>query len=152
MPILNINGRNMSVEAANDSPLLWAIREDLALTGTKYGCGVGECGACTVHIDGAATRSCQVPVGLLEGKSVTTIEGLSGKAAHAVQSAWRDIDVVQCGYCQSGQIMSAVALLSSNPTPSDGDIDQAMNGNICRCATYGRIRTAIHAAAKTMEG
>jgi len=147
-----LNGKAVAVGGDPDMPLLWAIREDLALTGTKYGCGVGECGACTVHIDGAATRSCQVPVGLLEGKSVTTIEGLSGKAAHAVQSAWRDIDVVQCGYCQSGQIMSAVALLSSNPTPSDGDIDQAMNGNICRCATYGRIRTAIHAAAKTMEG
>jgi isoquinoline 1-oxidoreductase alpha subunit len=147
-----LNGKAVAVGGDPDMPLLWAIREDLALTGTKYGCGVGECGACTVHVDGAATRSCQVPVALIAGKSVTTIEGVAGKAAVAVQTAWRDLDVVQCGYCQSGQIMSAVALLSSNPKPSDADIDQAMNGNICRCATYGRIRTAIHAAAKTMEG
>jgi isoquinoline 1-oxidoreductase alpha subunit len=147
-----LNGKRVSVEADPEMPLLWAIRENAGLTGTKYGCGVGECGACTVHVEGEAMRACQMPISTVEGKSVTTIEGLSGKAAHAVQAAWREIDVVQCGYCQSGQIMSAVALLSQNQKPSDPEIDAAMNGNICRCATYGRIRTAIHAAAKTMEG
>jgi isoquinoline 1-oxidoreductase alpha subunit len=147
-----LNGKRTAFDGDGDMPLLWAIRESAGLTGTKYGCGVGECGACTVHIDGIATRSCQVPVSLVATKSITTIEGLSGKAARAVQNAWREIDVVQCGYCQSGQIMSAVALLSTNPKPSDPEIDAAMNGNICRCATYGRIRTAIHVAAKTMEG
>jgi len=147
-----LNGKSISIDADPDMPLLWAIRENAALTGTKFGCGVGECGACTVHIDGDATRSCMTPISLVAGKSVTTIEGIAGKEAHAVRSAWRQLDVVQCGYCQSGQIMSAVALLSTNPKPSDQDIDRAMNGNICRCATYGRVRTAIHAAAKTMEG
>ena len=148
----NLNGKPISIDADPDMPLLWAIRETALLTGTKFGCGVGECGACTVHIDGEATRSCMTPVGLVAGKSITTIEGIAGKEAHAVRTAWRQLDVVQCGYCQSGQIMSAVALLARNPKPSDGDIDQAMNGNICRCATYGRIRGAIHAAAKSMGG
>jgi isoquinoline 1-oxidoreductase alpha subunit len=147
-----LNGKPISVDADPDMPLLWAIRETAQITGTKFGCGVGECGACTVHIDGEATRSCMTPVSLVAGKAITTIEGIAGKEAQAVRAAWRQLDVVQCGYCQSGQIMSAVALLARNPKPSDRDIDQAMNGNICRCATYGRIRTAIHAAAKSMEG
>jgi isoquinoline 1-oxidoreductase alpha subunit len=147
-----LNGSKLSVDGDAEMPLLWAIRESAGLTGTKFGCGIGECGACTVHVDGASTRSCQVPIEVAAGKSVVTIEGLSGRAAKAVQTAWRQLDVAQCGYCQSGQIMSAVALLSHTPKPSDGDIDTAMNGNLCRCATYGRIRAAIHAAAKTMEG
>jgi isoquinoline 1-oxidoreductase alpha subunit len=148
----SLNGKPISIDGEPEMPLLWAIRESAGLTGTKFGCGIGECGCCTVHTDGAATRSCMTPIALVEGKTVTTIEGLSGKAANAVQASWREIDVVQCGYCQSGQIMSAVALLSQTPKPSDGDIDAAMNGNLCRCATYGRIRAAIHLAAKTMEG
>src|SRR5882757_5056841 len=154
MPMIafTLNGKPAAIEAEPEMPLLWAIRESAGLTGTKFGCGIGECGCCTVHIDGAPTRSCMTPIALVEGKTVTTIEGLSGKAAKAVQASWRELDVVQCGYCQSGQIMSAVALLSRTPKPSDGDIDAAMNGNICRCATYGRIRAAIHLAAKTMEG
>ena len=152
MTAFTLNGRAFSTDVDPDMPLLWAIRESAGLTGTKFGCGVGECGCCTVHINGAAARSCMTPVSLVEGKSVTTIEGLSGRAAKAVQASWRELDVVQCGYCQSGQIMSAVALLSQTPKPTDGDIDTAMNGNICRCATYGRIRAAIHLAVKTMEG
>ena len=147
-----LNGKPTSIDVDPEMPLLWAIRESVGLTGTKFGCGAGQCGACTVHLGGEPIRSCSVPVGTVAGRSVTTIEGISGKAAHAVQAAWRSLDVVQCGYCQSGQIMSAVALLSRNPKPTDGDIIEAMNGNICRCATYGRIRTAIHAASKTMEG
>ncbi|MDB5394191.1 MAG: (2Fe-2S)-binding domain protein [Rhodospirillales bacterium] len=147
-----LNGATLSVDDDPEMPLLWAIRETAGLTGTKFGCGIGECGACTVHIDGAPTRSCQMPVELAAGKAVVTIEGLSGRAAKAVQAAWRQLDVVQCGYCQSGQIMSAVALLSHTPEPSDRDIDTAMNGNLCRCATYNRIRAAIHTAAKMMEG
>ena len=147
-----LNGMRIRFEGDTDMPLLWAVRENAGLTGTKFGCGVGECGACTVHVDGEAARACMTPVALVEGRSVMTIEGLSGSVAHAVQAAWRRLDVVQCGYCQSGQIMSAVALLSRTPKPTDDEITQAMNGNICRCATYGRIRAAIHAAAKTMEG
>jgi len=147
-----LNGKPAAIDAEPDMPLLWAIRESAGLTGTKFGCGVGQCGACTVHIEGQPARSCMTPVSAVAGQSVTTIEGLSGKAAQAVQAAWRSIDVVQCGYCQSGQIMSAVALLSDKPKPSDDDITAAMNGNICRCATYGRIRAAIHAASKSMEG
>jgi isoquinoline 1-oxidoreductase alpha subunit len=130
---------------------LWAVREDAGLTGTKFGCGAAQCGACTVHVNGQPTRSCAMPVSSVAGKSVTTIEGLSGKAADAVKAAWRAIDVVQCGYCQSGQIMSAVALLSQKPKPTDADIDTAMDGNICRCGTYVRIRAAIHEASKMME-
>jgi isoquinoline 1-oxidoreductase alpha subunit len=133
-----------------DTPLLWVLREELGLTGTKYGCGAAQCGACTVHLDGQAVRSCVTPVTAAEGRRVTTIEGVSGKVAQAVQEAWNRLDVVQCGYCQSGQIMSAVALLSEVTRPTDADIDAAMTGNLCRCATYVRIRAAIHEAAKTL--
>jgi isoquinoline 1-oxidoreductase subunit alpha len=138
--------------ASPEMPLLWAIREFAGLTGTKFGCGMAQCGACTVHVEGQPTRSCSMPVSGVEGQSVTTIEGISGKAATAVQAAWQRIEVPQCGYCQSGQIMSAVALLEQTPKPTDDDINSAMSGNIYRCATYVRIRSAIHAAAETMEG
>ncbi len=149
MPVvsLNVNGHAHKVEADSETPLLWVIRDDIGLTGTKFGCGVAQCGACTVHIDGQPARSCVTPAAAVHGRKVTTIEGLQSKAAKAVQKVWVDMDVVQCGYCQSGQIMSATALLEQNPKPSDTDIDQAMAGNICRCATYVRIRAAIHAAA-----
>ena len=147
---LNINGQDVSVDATPDTPLLWVLRDELNLTGTKYGCGVAQCGACTVHLNGQPQRSCQARLGALTGVKITTIEGLAGK--HPVQAAWIKHDVPQCGYCQSGQIMSAAALLGLNPTPSDRDIDLAMNGNICRCATYVRIRAAIHGAAKSLEG
>ena len=150
-----LNGEARDVQAEPDTPLLWVIREELGLTGTKFGCGVALCGACTVHLDGTPIRSCVTAVADVEGASVTTIEGVgaedASKAAQAVQAAWEGLDVVQCGYCQSGQIMSAIALLEENPKPSDGDIDAAMSGNVCRCATYVRIRAAIHQAAKTME-
>jgi isoquinoline 1-oxidoreductase alpha subunit len=151
MITLTINGRRQDVDVAPDTPLLWAIRDGLGLTGTKYGCGMALCGACTVHLDGKPIRSCVTPVSAAAGKQITTIEGLEGKAAAAVQRAWQEHDVVQCGYCQSGQIMAATALLASNPKPSDADIDAAMNGNVCRCATYVRIRAAIHAASAAME-
>lgn len=147
-----INGRTRTVEAEEGTPLLWVIREELGLTGTKFGCGVASCGACTVHLDGAPTRSCVTPVESAADAEITTIEGLSGPVPEAVQKAWRELDVVQCGYCQSGQIMSAVALLGDNPKPTDADIDGAMAGNACRCATYQRIRAAIHRAAETLEG
>ena len=148
MPIkVTVNGEARELDVAPDMPLLWAIRDHLQLTGTKFGCGMALCGACTVHIDGQATRSCVTPVAAVEGKKVTTIEGLGGSAGQAVQAAWVDLDVPQCGYCQSGQIMSAAALLATNPKPTDADIDSAMSGNICRCATYTRIRAAIHQAA-----
>ncbi len=147
-----LNGEAREVKAEPDTPLLWVIREELGLTGTKFGCGVALCGACTVHLDGSPIRSCSTAIGDVEGASITTIEGVGSKAAQAVQAAWESLDVVQCGYCQSGQIMSAVALLEENPKPSDEDIDSAMSGNVCRCATYVRIRAAIHQAAKTMEG
>ena len=150
MPNLNINGRNMSVEAANDTPLLWVIREQLQMTGTKFGCGAGLCGACTVHVNGEAVRSCQTPVGDAVGKKITTIEGLSAKSDHPLQKAWIAEQVPQCGYCQSGQIMSACALLAKNPHPTDAQIDSAMSGNLCRCGTYIRIRAAIHEAAAHM--
>ena len=146
---LSVNGVSRTVEADGDTPLLWVLRDDLKLTGTKYGCGVAQCGACTVHLDGQPVRSCVTPVSAVRGRRVTTIEGVSGKAAEAVQSAWRRLDVVQCGYCQSGQIMTAIALLAELPKPTDTDIDAAMTGNICRCATYVRIRAAIHEASKT---
>jgi isoquinoline 1-oxidoreductase alpha subunit len=144
---LTINGRTRSVEAEPGTPLLWVIRDELNLTGTKFGCGVAACGACTVHVDGEPTRSCQTMVEDVADAKITTIEGAKGPVAAAVQSAWRELDVVQCGYCQSGQIMSAIGLLSETAKPSDEDIDQYMSGNACRCATYHRIRAAIHRAA-----
>jgi aerobic-type carbon monoxide dehydrogenase small subunit (CoxS/CutS family) len=145
---LNVNGRSQEIDADPEMPLLWALRDLLKLTGTKYGCGVAACGACTVHIDGQPIRSCQTPVSAAVGAKITTIEGLSTKGEHAVQRAWVELDVVQCGYCQSGQIMSAAALIASNPNPSDADIDAAMDGNICRCGTYPRIRAAVKRAAE----
>jgi isoquinoline 1-oxidoreductase subunit alpha len=148
MPALDVNGTMREVAADPETPLLWVLRDDLGLTGTKYGCGVAQCGACTVHVDGEPRRACSTPLAAAIGKKVTTIEGLASKAATAVQNSWVKLDVVQCGYCQSGQIMSAVALLERKPKPTDGDIDRAMAGNICRCATYQRIRAAIHDAAK----
>lgn len=146
---LKINGQTMKVEADDDTPLLWVLRDTLAMTGTKFGCGVAQCGACTVHVDGQATRSCILPVSALEGREITTIEGLGGE--HPVQQAWIEADVPQCGYCQSGQIMSAVALLGNTPSPSDDDIDAGMRGNLCRCGTYARIRSAVKKAAVTMQ-
>jgi isoquinoline 1-oxidoreductase alpha subunit len=144
---LTVNGASRELDVDPDMPLLWAIRDHLELSGTKFGCGMALCGACTVHIDGAPTRSCITPVSAVDGKSITTIEGLATAAGKAVQEAWVALDVPQCGYCQSGQIMSAAALLAGNPKPSDADIDASMAGNICRCATYVRIRSAIHQAA-----
>ena len=144
---LTVNGKPARVDAPADMPLLWAIRDILNLKGTKYGCGIGACGACTVHIDGKPARACQTRVSAAAGRAITTIEGLSADGTHPVQLAWQELDVPQCGYCQAGQIMSAVALLTQKPRPTDDDIDNAMNGNICRCATYLRIRQAIHKAA-----
>lgn len=144
---LNINGENKQVEAAEGTPLLWVLRDHLQMTGTKFGCGVAQCGACTVHVDGFPVRACVTPHDALEGAEITTIEGKAGVAADAVREAWKAADVPQCGYCQSGQIMSAVALLEENPNPSDEDIDIAMSGNLCRCATYMSIRRAIKDAA-----
>ena len=149
---LNINGRDRTVEAPEDMPLLWVLRDLLGLTGTKYGCGESLCGACTVHVDGKAVRSCSVTAADVAGKRVTTIEGLSPDGSHPVQRAWAEVDVVQCGYCQSGQIMSAAALLAERPRPTDGDIDKAMKGNICRCGTYQRIRAAFARAAELAGG
>lgn len=151
MASLTVNGIAHDVDADADTPLLWVLRDHLSLTGTKYGCGMALCGACTVHVDGMAVRSCVLPLKAVEGKSVTTIEGLSKDRGHAVQRAWMQIDVPQCGYCQSGQIMSAAALLGSNPTPSDADIDAALAGNICRCGTYVRIRKAVHRASELLH-
>ena len=145
-----VNDRPCTVEADAETPLLWVLRDDLGLTGTKYGCGIAQCGACTVHVDGAPRRSCATPVASVAGRTVTTIEGASSRAAKAVQAAWVALDVVQCGYCQSGQIMQAAALLDTIPKPTDLDIDQAMAGNLCRCATYQRIRAAIHQAARSL--
>ena len=147
---LTINGKSHSLDIDPDMPLLWAIRDTIGLTGTKYGCGLSQCGACTVHMDGQAIRSCVTPVSAAQGKQITTIEGLQSKEAKAVQDAWVKLDVVQCGYCQSGQIMSAVDLLNKNPKPSDDDINAAMSGNICRCNTYVRIRAAIKEAAQSL--
>src|SRR5437867_6613935 len=148
MPNLTINGRNMSVEAAGDTPLLWVIREQLQMTGTKFGCGAGLCGACTVHVNGEAVRSCQTMVGDVAGKKITTIEGLSAKSGHPLQKAWIAEQVPQCGYCQSGQIMKAAELLAANPKPSRDEIVSHMDGNICRCGTYHRIIAAIQRASK----
>ena len=150
MALISVNDRAIEVDAAPDTPLLWVLRDHLAMTGTKYGCGMALCGACTVHVDGTATRSCVLPLSALAGRRVTTIEGLSVDRSHAVQRAWIELDVPQCGYCQSGQIMSAAALLAVKPVPSDADIDAAMAGNLCRCGTYPRIRKAIHRAAELL--
>jgi aerobic-type carbon monoxide dehydrogenase small subunit (CoxS/CutS family) len=145
---LDVNGAAHEVDAPADMPLLWALRDLLGLTGTKYGCGAAQCGACTVHLDGKPVRSCVTPLAAVGARKVTTIEGLSTDGSHPVQQAWTTADVVQCGYCQSGQIMTAVALLASKPAPTDDDIDAAMSGNICRCGTYVRVREAIHLASK----
>ena len=148
---LNVNGKVQQVEVAPDTPLLWVLRDTLGLTGTKYGCGQALCGVCTVHVDGAPLRSCATPASAVAGRKITTIEAADqSRVGKAVQAAWRKLDVVQCGYCQSGQIMTAVALLSHNRAPSDADIDNAMSGNLCRCATYVRIRAAIHLAADSL--
>lgn len=148
---LNVNGKAVALDVDPDTPLLWALRDTLRLTGTKYGCGQALCGACTVHLDGSPVRSCSLPVSAAAGRRITTIEAIdAGRVGKAVQAAWRKLDVVQCGYCQSGQIMSAVALLTTNRKPSDADIDAAMGGNLCRCATYVRIRAAVHEAAKAL--
>lgn len=146
----NVNGKRVTVDALPDMPLLWVLRDVLDLKGTKFGCGVAQCGACTVHVNGAPARSCVLPVLSVQGAEVLTIEGLSPDGSHPVQRAWQELDVPQCGYCQAGQIMAAVALLARNPNPSDADIDAAMNGNLCRCGTYLRIRRAIHRAAEIM--
>jgi isoquinoline 1-oxidoreductase subunit alpha len=143
-----LNGKRVALEVDSGIPLLWAIRESAGLTGTKFGCGIGQCGACTVHLEGSAVRSCVTPISLAEGKAVTTIEGASSPAGLAIKSAWERLDVAQCGYCQSGQIMSAIALLNEKSNPTDADIDAGMSGNICRCGTYVRIRAAIHEAAR----
>ena len=148
---LKVNGEVHEIDADPDMPLLWAIRDLVGATGTKFGCGAALCGACTVHLDGQPVRSCVTPVSAAEGSEITTIEGITGREAEAVQAAWQALDVPQCGYCQSGQIMTTVALLSENPKPSDADIDGALTGNICRCATYHRIRAAVHDAARRME-
>ena len=147
MVSFRVNGRAVSVDVPADMPLLWVLRDVLDLKGTKFGCGVAQCGACTVHLNGAPTRSCSTPASRVEGANVTTIEGLSPDASHPLQRAWEELDVPQCGYCQAGQLMSAAALLARTPKPTDADIDTAMNGNLCRCATYLRIRAAIHRAA-----
>lgn len=144
---LRVNGKSVQVDVDPDTPVLWVLRDSLDLVGTKYGCGIGQCGACTVHLDGTAVRSCSLPVSVVGDKSLTTIEGLSENADHVVQQAWREQDVPQCGYCQAGQIMSAAALLSSNPKPSDQEIDNVMHGNLCRCGTYLKIKAAIQSAS-----
>jgi len=148
----SVNGKNITADVEADTPLLWVLREQFQLTGTKFGCGIAQCGACMVHLDGQAVLACVIPVSAVAGREVVTIEGSSGPVAEAVRNAWRSLDVVQCGYCQSGQIMSATALLSDNKKPSNEEIDGAMNGNLCRCGTYQRIRAAIHQAAQTLEG
>ena len=148
---LTVNNKSYEVDASPDMPLLWAIRDMVGLTGTKFGCGMAQCGACTVHVDGAPVRSCSFPVSAAAGKKITTIEGLSEKVGLAVQKAWIELQVPQCGYCQSGQIMSATALLKTKPNPTDADIDSAMQGNLCRCGTYQRVRSAIHRAAELIK-
>jgi isoquinoline 1-oxidoreductase alpha subunit len=149
---VNVNGRRQAVDVAPDTPLLWVLRESLGLTGTKFGCGVAQCGACTVHVDGRPARACVTSISSVGTKRITTIEGLSADGSHALQRAWIAEDVPQCGYCQAGQLMSAAALLASNPSPTDSQIDAAMRGNVCRCGTYVRIRAAIHRAAQTNHG
>ncbi|MEP6876590.1 MAG: (2Fe-2S)-binding protein [Burkholderiales bacterium] len=152
MTTLTINRKPVAVQAEADTPLLWVLRGELQMTGTKFGCGMSLCGACTVHIDGQPTRSCVTPISAVGTREVTTIEGLSGPQVTVLKAAWADVDVVQCGYCQSGQLMAAAALLKQNPKPTDADIDAAMSGNICRCGTYPRIRAAIHQAAAMPVG
>lgn len=151
MITLNINNTPYQVDASADMPLLWAIRDMVGLTGTKFGCGMAQCGACTVHVDGKPVRSCSFPVAAAVGKKITTIEGMNDKITEAIQNAWVELQVPQCGYCQSGQIMSATALLKAKPNPTDADIDAAMQGNLCRCGTYQRIRSAIHRAAEMIK-
>ncbi|MFY8023701.1 MAG: (2Fe-2S)-binding protein [Sediminibacterium sp.] len=151
MITLNINNTPYQVDASADMPLLWAIRDMVGLTGTKFGCGIAQCGACTVHVDGKPVRSCSFPVAAAVGKKITTIEGMKDKITAAIQNAWVELQVPQCGYCQSGQIMSATALLKAKPNPTDADIDAAMQGNLCRCGTYQRIRSAIHRAADMIK-
>ncbi|MEM7574887.1 MAG: (2Fe-2S)-binding protein [Bacteroidota bacterium] len=148
---LSINGQTREVEVAADTPMLWVLREHIQLVGTKYGCGIGQCGACTIHVDGVAMRSCSFPVSAVEGRKITTIEGLSEDGDHPVQQAWLEHDVAQCGYCQAGQIMNAAAMLADNPNPDDEEISARMNGNICRCGTYTRIHAAIKTAAEKMS-
>ncbi len=145
---LSVNGTEHEVDAPQDMPLLWVLRDLMGLTGTKFGCGIAQCGACTVHVDGSPLRSCVTPVGAIAGKAITTIEGLSADGSHPVQKAWAELDVVQCGYCQSGQIMAAAALLTVVNNPDDAQIDAALSGNLCRCGTYPRIRAAVHRAAE----
>lgn len=152
MTNFKVNGRDYDLDMDPDTPLLWVLRDELHLTGTKFGCGIAQCGACTVMMDGVPRRSCVTPISMVEGSEITTIEGMEGPEIAAVQAAWTAIDVPQCGWCQSGQIMSATALLQQVPSPTDEDINNAMAGNVCRCATYVRIRQAIHNAAKTLEG
>ncbi|WP_439530952.1 (2Fe-2S)-binding protein [Pannonibacter sp.] len=149
---LTLNGEARVIDADPQTPLLWILRDTLGLTGTKFGCGVAQCGACTIHLDGTPVRSCQTFLGDAEGANITTIEGVESPAATAIRAAWTELDVPQCGYCQSGQIMAATALLTETPKPTDDDIDAAMDGNVCRCATYARIRSAIHLAAEKLEG
>ncbi len=152
MATLLLNGKTVTVDAAPDTPLLWVLRDHLQMTGTKFGCGAALCGACTVHVDGVATRSCVTPLSALAGKRVTSIEGLQGPVGTAVQAAWDKHQVPQCGYCQSGQVMTASAMLTKNPKPTDAQIVETMQGNICRCGTYGRIKAAVHDAVATLEG
>lgn len=152
MTTFKLNGKQVTVEAEADTPLLWVIRDEAGLTGTKYGCGIGLCGACTVHIGGQAARSCVTPVSAVEGQDIVTIEGLDPKGQHPVQKAWQELQVPQCGYCQPGQIMQAAAVLKDNPDITDAQIDQMMNGNVCRCMTYTRIRAAVRQAASAMKG
>ncbi|MTH77950.1 (2Fe-2S)-binding protein [Paracoccus aestuariivivens] len=152
MTTFRVNGRDHDLDIDPDTPLLWVLRDELRLTGTKFGCGIAQCGACTVMLDGMPRRSCVTPISMVEGSEIVTIEAIEGPEADAVRAAWTAIDVPQCGWCQSGQIMSATALLQAIPKPTDGDINDAMAGNVCRCATYVRIRQAIHDAAKTLEG
>ncbi|MFT5165991.1 MAG: isoquinoline 1-oxidoreductase alpha subunit [Saprospiraceae bacterium] len=148
---IKVNNQNRQVDVDPDTPMLWVLRDSVGLVGTKYGCGIGQCGACTIHVNGTAMRSCSLPISAVEDKSITTIEGLSADATHPLQEAWLEHDVPQCGYCQAGQIMNAASLLTNNPNPNDEEIDASMNGNICRCGTYIRIKAAIKTAAKTMS-
>jgi isoquinoline 1-oxidoreductase subunit alpha len=149
---MTLNGKPVSVDVPQNMPLLWVLRDELEMCGTKFGCGIGQCGACTVHQDGQPIRSCLTPVSAVAGKKITTIEGLSPEGAHALQKAWMELDVPQCGYCQAGQLMSAAALLAKNPNPSDAEIENAMDGNLCRCGTYIRIKKAVHLAVRLMNG